>query len=734
MRIMLTTMTMKNRKNLLRYIFIAVSVISALCCIVSSASHYNGRYYGNNVTWISFITGIIALLIAFFPFNGLKNKNKNRYVFSKLSVIVIVILSLFFILSHLWNFKTAPWNQNGLFDDAAWNVYFTQSYVMEGQPFQGAVHERIHPHPRETLFHYYIDFAFIIFGYNILTFNLSVLFLGFLTFLFTVLLVHRLFNNIAVTIFTALLFDFFPLHFLFCFVGQRYAIVPPLLMSSLYFLHKGFEEKSYFSISISSVLSGLCFSGAIMGRQYHMGLFGALILYLLFGFKKYFTRINWNFFKLFAAGTFLSSIPLLMYICYNTGSYFANESGYMSEFISSVKNNGIQGFMGYYKRMYDCLFGFSWYKWFIPDFPIIPKIYYVFLIPGFLIAFIKKHYHFITLSLIPPLGAFISGFSDYRVLMACPVWIVLMAFTINELVNAGKYINIILEKLNNAVKALVKPQDKVRAIHKVGVGVEVGVEVEDKVGAENKVGVRGEGEVIVEGEVGVKGEVRGEGKVRGEGEVRVRGKTGAVIGNIRFRFTGMVIVLAILLPGLFTTVKYIASKSLDPYSVRFFAQKDVAVSRMIRDISAGVSEPSPVFRHNEFRKLEDLKETDFDIFVCQNLGYAITHTFLYPYDSFKILSFSDGLPYNILSEARILSINKNVIKNYCPGVKDLKLVWEITDKTKRIISEFRKLNFLGRDELLTTQHEGHEFSLYVLTIESRNIERFKQETDRISLQ
>ena len=60
---------------------------------------------------------------------------------------------LFFVVSHLWNFRTAPWNGNALFDESGWDLWYLKSYVI-GHPYQPAWFHA--PISRETLFHYYV--------------------------------------------------------------------------------------------------------------------------------------------------------------------------------------------------------------------------------------------------------------------------------------------------------------------------------------------------------------------------------------------------------------------------------------------------------------------------------------------------------------------------------------------------------------------------------------------------
>lgn len=627
------------RLNKRKYFLFSAAMFSAVICLVASCLHYTNRFVGNPVTWISWVAGMIFLWLAFFPpAAGLKEKLKSPQFL--ITLIIFFGMVLLFFPSHLWNFQTAPWNQNGLFDDAAWDIHFAKSYVLEGHPFQAAVFLPGNSAAREVVYHLYLIPFFKTLGFNLLTFVIALLILGFITVFFTTLLIQKLFRNYLVTVASALILNFLPLHFIHTFVGHRYAIVAPLLISSMYFLYTGYKRKSNFRIAVSSILAGLCLSSAIMGKQYLYALCGALVFSLIFNFQKAFTQPNWKLTKLFVAGIIISAMPLLIYILYNQSIYIANEGSYANQFINTINNEGWRGFMTFYTRMIDCLFHNTWYRWFLPDFVLIPLPYYLLLIPGLVIAFWKRQYWFITLSLIAPAGAFIAGFSDYRVLHAAPFWVILMGFTINEMTKA---------KIEN-------------------------------------------------------------------GAVKLVGMTATVI---------------IVLAGLVPCVKYLNEKSKDPYSVWYFAQKDVAVTRYIRDIVAGVPNPSPKFRPQEFNKLAGFNSPDYDTLVCQKLGYAITHTFLYDYNDQKIMSLSDQMPFNLFEEPEILRINKNAIENYQKTDKNLKLIWEVTEKTNRIIAEFKKLNYLGSDQTLTSQHEGQSFSLYILNIKNENIDQFKQNVREI---
>jgi len=61
-------------------------------------------------------------------------KKISRLVRHKDLLISLFVLVLFFS-SHLINFSIAPWNQNGLFDDAAWDIYFAKNHIFAGHRY-----------------------------------------------------------------------------------------------------------------------------------------------------------------------------------------------------------------------------------------------------------------------------------------------------------------------------------------------------------------------------------------------------------------------------------------------------------------------------------------------------------------------------------------------------------------------------------------------------------------------
>ena len=98
---------------------------------------------------------------------------------------------LFFVVSHLWNFRTAPWNGNGLFDESANDLAYLKSYVID-HPYQAAWFQGIIS--RETLFHYYVWGFLKLFGFNILSYEAALFVLWLTVFVFTLLLVDLFFR------------------------------------------------------------------------------------------------------------------------------------------------------------------------------------------------------------------------------------------------------------------------------------------------------------------------------------------------------------------------------------------------------------------------------------------------------------------------------------------------------------------------------------------------------------
>ena len=206
-----------------------------------------------------------------------------------------------------------------------------------------------------------------------------------------------------------------------------------------------------------------------------------------------------------------------------------------------------------------------------------------------------------------------------------------------------------------------------------------------------------------------------------------------VAGIVKLRrWPGVQIVLGvlvglILLDGLVPSIRYIYGKTKSPFSIHYYAQGEVAVSRFLRHIVAGQEHPgAPHLERDEFNRIKGIPDPPYDTFICQNDAYSIIHLFLHDYDAAKILSFCADLPFFIvMTEQDVWNANKRAILSYAPGNKDLKLIWERDPKTERIIRIFQSLRDLGTEDSLSFSFGGRQRTFYVLNIPNKNILQFQ---------
>jgi DNA-binding beta-propeller fold protein YncE len=339
---------------------------------------------------------------------------------------------LFFVMSHLWNFRTAPWNGNGLFEDSAIDLLYLKSYVM-GHPFQPAW---FHPYPylisRETLFHYYLWAFLDLFGYNIISYEAALLVLWSGVFIFTLLLVDLFFGSYVVISLTALVFNFLPFAFIYTFVGYRYPLTVLLCVASLYFLHLGFRTSSSLALSLSGIAAGLCLASSTVGKQYVLALMLWAICYAGFRWRGL-KQINWSSAATVVYGFLVAATPILCYIIFNWGHYTYYEGTFVNRFLSAARGHPIPDDMRYYVTgLWSCFFRVPGPRLFIPEFLPVPLAYYFFLLPGLIVALWQRRYEVVLLATLPVVSVFTSGgpVVEHRLLLAIPFWIILMGFAI----------------------------------------------------------------------------------------------------------------------------------------------------------------------------------------------------------------------------------------------------------------------------------------------------------------
>jgi len=408
-----------------RILLLGLSIISLAICASAGAAHYRKATWGDPWQPIGWLLSMLFLLAAFFPgrertATGFKSLIKPKPAFFLLWI-------LFFVVSHLWNFRTAPWNGDALFDESGWDLWYLKTYVI-GHPYQAAWFH--FPISRETLFHYYVWGFLKLFGFNILAYQAALFCIWLTTFVFTILLVDLLFESYVVTSVAALILNFLPFAFIYTFAGYRYPMATTLSITSLYFLYAGFKNKSAFCLSLGGIAAGLCLASSISGKQYLLALAIAAPLYALFYWRSL-TRIAiWSSLALVVYGFLAGAATILLYVVFNRENYTSYESSFLRDFWHAMQSAPFpHGITPFTKQLYDCFFTIPGPRFFIPDVLPIPLSYYWLLVPGFLLALWQRRFEIALAAVIPVAGAFIARSIENRLLLPIPFWVVLMSFT-----------------------------------------------------------------------------------------------------------------------------------------------------------------------------------------------------------------------------------------------------------------------------------------------------------------
>ncbi len=419
-----------------RLVLIGFSFVSLLICAAGGAAHYLKWAWGNPWQPIGWLFAMLFLLLAFSPppqriIGSLKS-------FSTARTGLFLFWAAVFVVSHLWNFGTAPWNGNGLFDESGWDLWFLKSHVI-GHPFQAAWFHP--PISRETLFHYYVWGFLRLFGFNVLSYEAALFVIWFATFFFTVLLVDLLFRSYVVTSITALIFNFLPFAFIYTFAGYRYPLATALCVASLYFLHLGFRAASSFWLSLGGVSAGLCLASSISGKQYLLVLVLYAPLYAAVHWKSVKQSTTWQSVAIVIYGFAVGATPILLYICFNRGAYTYYESGFVHDFWQALWAVHPPHDLAYYVRQLRmCFFSVPGPRFLIPDMLPIPVAYYWFLAPGLGLALWQKRFEIALLATLPVAGAFVATSYENRLLLPIPFWMILMAFTFDGLLSSKLFL------------------------------------------------------------------------------------------------------------------------------------------------------------------------------------------------------------------------------------------------------------------------------------------------------
>ena len=620
-----------RRRPARRLLLLGLSLVGLLVCVFAGIAHYRKASWGDPWQPIGWLLSMLFLLAAF---TASPRELAGRFKsLAKPKTAFFLFWILFFVISHLWHFRTAPWNGDALFDESGWDLWYLKSYVI-GHSYQPAWFHA--PISRETLFHYYVLGFFKLFGFNILAYQAALFVIWLTTYGFTLLLVDLFFESYVVTSVTAVIFNFLPFAFIYTFAGYRYPMAVALAVVSLYFLRVGFKTASPLCLSLGGIAAGLCLASSISGKQYLLALVVAAPLYAVIYWRSLTRSATWRSLALVIYGFVAAATPIVLYIVFNREAYTLYESGFVHAFWEAARATPFPtGIKQYTKQLYDCFFTVPGPRFFISDTLPIPLPYYWLLVPGFVIALWQKRFEIVLLAIIPVIGAFVATAYDNRLLLAIPFWTILMAFTF-------------------------------------------------------------------------------------AGVVRLRPWPGVQI--LLCAMAGL-----ILITGLGPSVRYIYSKTKSPFSIRYYAQEEVAVSRFLKHVVAGQQHPGPPrLENDEFNRIPRIPDPPYDTLICPGEAYSIIHLFLHDYDDAKVLSFCGGTPVIVMTQQDVWSHNKRAIVDYVPKGKDLKLIWESEPKTERIIERLRQRHDLATEASMSFSFGSSKGTFHVLNISNNNIRQFQE--------
>jgi hypothetical protein len=374
---------------------------------------------------------MLFLLLAFSPrprqiAAGLKSVSRSKTAF-------FIFWILVFTVAHLWNFRIAPWNGNGVFINSAVDLWFLKDYVI-GHPFQAAwFYFYLPPIAHETLFQYYVWPWLYLFGYNLLAYEAALFVMWCVAYVFTLLLIDLFFRSSLITSIAALVFTFLPFQFIYTFVGYHYAMTVPLCVVSLYFLHVGFKTDSSFCLAMGGIVAGLCLASSLVGQQYVLALLAFVVLCAVFDRKCLKGGFNWRRVLTVIYGFAAGAMPILAYIVFNRHDYAYHNSPYWHSFLQAVRGHPSPNDLRYcVTQLWRLFFSVPGPRLFLGDVLPIPLPYYFLLLPGIVLALLKKRFEIVLLGTIPVVAAFISGGGviEHRLLLAIPFWIILISFSL----------------------------------------------------------------------------------------------------------------------------------------------------------------------------------------------------------------------------------------------------------------------------------------------------------------
>ena len=118
----------KSRFLTAKILLLALSMISLVICTLSATAHYRKSAWADSWQPIGWLLSMLFLLGAFLPAAHRLATSSKSSIKPKTACFLFWIL--FFAIAHLWNFHTAPWNGDALFDESGWDLWYLKIYVI----------------------------------------------------------------------------------------------------------------------------------------------------------------------------------------------------------------------------------------------------------------------------------------------------------------------------------------------------------------------------------------------------------------------------------------------------------------------------------------------------------------------------------------------------------------------------------------------------------------------------
>jgi hypothetical protein len=128
--------SLKSRFLTPRILFLGLSLIAMVICAVGATAHYRKLAWGDPWQPIGWLLSMFFLLCAFLPDSRGLATGFRSLIKSKTAFFLFWIL--FFVISHLWNLRSAPWNGDALFDEPGNDLGYLKSNVIISHPYQAA--------------------------------------------------------------------------------------------------------------------------------------------------------------------------------------------------------------------------------------------------------------------------------------------------------------------------------------------------------------------------------------------------------------------------------------------------------------------------------------------------------------------------------------------------------------------------------------------------------------------